>query len=319
MHNNKVLKRLLGVTAVAAMFSAFGVHAQSASGSASTSGSGQDATAVQGKTTREGTAGSTDSRGKDEQMSGASGAQGSTSAGSQGSQGGMTGMQDTTGAGSSSTATGKTTREGTVGNTDSQGMEKRQGKSGSHSSKGYSGSQGSSGSSAATGGAAAAGATAAGTTGKSTLSKGDETILKNMALANISEIEAGKIAQSKSSNDQVKSFAQQMIDDHTKALNDVQQLAQQKGVTLPTEPDARHKAMATKLQAMSGEAFDKAYMAQAGVADHKKVHSMLLADEKKAKDPDVKALATKMAPVVEQHLKSAQQVPAPKSGTTSGK
>lgn len=316
MHNNKVLKRLLTVTAVAAMFSTFGVYAQTTSGSASTSGSGQDATAVQGKTTREGTAGSTDSRGKDEQMRGTSGAQGSTSAGS---QGGMTGVQDTTGAGASSTATGKTTREGTVGNTDSQGMEKRQGKSSSHSSKGSSGSQGSSGSSATTGGAAAAGATAAGTTGKSTLAKGDETILKNMAQANISEIEAGKLAQSKSSNDQVKSFAQQMIDDHTKALNDVQQLAQQKGVTLPTEPDAKHKAMATKLQAMSGDAFDKAYMAQAGVADHKKVHSMLLSDEKKAKDPDVKALASKMAPVVEQHLKSAQQMPAPKSGTTSGK
>lgn len=319
MHNNKVLKRLLTVTAVAAMFSTFGVYAQTTSGSASTSGSGQDATAVQGKTTREGTAGNTDSRGKDEQMRGTSGAQGSTSAGSKGD---MTGVQDTTGAGASSTATGKTTREGTVGNTDSQGMEKRQGKSSSHSSKGSSGSsgsQGSSGSSATTGGAAAAGATAAGTTGKSSLAKGDETILKDMAQANISEIEAGKLAQSKSSNDQVKSFAQQMIDDHTKALNDVQQVAQQKGVTLPTEPDAKHKAMATKLQAMSGDAFDKAYMAQAGLADHKKVHSMLLSDEKKAKDPDVKALAAKMAPVVEQHLKSAQQMPAPKSGTTSGK
>jgi predicted outer membrane protein len=77
--------------------------------------------------------------------------------------------------------------------------------------------------------------------------------------------------------------------------------------------------MATKLEKMSGDAFDKAYMAQAGVADHKKVHSMLMSDAKKAKDADVKALATKMAPVVEQHLKSAQQMPAPKSGTTSGK
>jgi putative membrane protein len=42
-------------------------------------------------------------------------------------------------------------------------------------------------------------------------------------------------------------------------------------------------------------------------------------DEKKAKDPDLKALASKMTPVVEQHLKSAQQMPAPKAGTTTGK
>jgi predicted outer membrane protein len=306
MQNNKMLKRMLSVAAIAAMFSAFGVHAQT-SGSSSTgtaSGSGQDATTMTGKTTREGTAGNTESRGKDERAGGAS-SQGST--GSQGTSGqgaGMSGMQDTTGAGSSAGMTGKTTREGTVGNTESQGMEKRQGKD--QSSSGM--SQGASG----------AGATA-GASGKSSLSKGDEKILKDMAQANMSEIEAGKLAQGKSQNDQVKSFAQQMIDDHTKALNDVQQLAQSKGVTLPTEPDAKHKAMATKLEAMSGEAFDKAYMAQAGVSDHKKVHSMLLADEKRAKDPDLKALASKMAPVVEQHLKSAQQMPAVKSGTTSGK
>jgi predicted outer membrane protein len=281
------------------MFSAFGVHAQS-TGSTSTgsaSGSGQDATTTTGKTTREGTAGNTNSRGKDERMGGASGTQGSTS--SSGQATGMSGVQDTTGAGSSAGMTGKTTSEGTVGNTNSQGMEKRQGKQDSMS--------GSSG---------AAGATAA---GKSTLSQADQKILMDMAQANINEVEAGKMAQSKSKNDQVKSFAQQMIDDHGKALTEVQQLAQQKGVTLPTEPDSKHKAMAAKMEAMSGDAFDKAYMKNAGVADHKAVHSALMKDEKHAKDPDVKALATKMAPVVEQHLKSAQSMPAVATGTKSGK
>jgi predicted outer membrane protein len=185
------------------------------------------------------------------------------------------------------------------------------------STSGASGMSGSTG----TSGAASQGATgAAGTTAAAgSMSKADQKILTGMAQANIAEIEAGKLAQSKSQNDQVKSFAQQMIDDHTKALSDVQQLAQQKGVTLPTEPDAKHKSMAAKLEKMTGAAFDKAYMAQAGVADHKTVHSMLVKDEKKAKDPDLKALASKMTPVVEQHLKSAQQMPAPKAGTTAGK
>lgn len=161
----------------------------------------------------------------------------------------------------------------------------------------------------------AAGATAA----AGSLSKGDQKILEKMALANMAEVEAGKMAQTKSQNEQVKSFAQQMIDDHGKALADVQQLAQQKGVTLPTEPDAKHKAMAVRLDKMSGDAFDKAYMAQAGVSDHKQVHAMLMQDQKRAKDPDVKALAEKMAPAVEQHLKSAEQMHMAKSGTKSGK
>jgi predicted outer membrane protein len=110
-----------------------------------------------------------------------------------------------------------------------------------------------------------------------------------------------------------------MIDDHTKGLTEVQQVAQQKGVTLPTEPDAKHKAMATKLQAMSGAAFDKAYMSQAGVSDHKAVHSKLVSAEKKAKDADVKGLAQKLEPIVAQHLKSAEQDKSSMAGTTSGK
>jgi predicted outer membrane protein len=251
-------------------------------------------------------------------MQGSSGSQ-STTQGASGSQG-TSGMSDTTGTGASAGMTGKTTSEGTVGNTNSTGMEKRQGKDqGMSGSKGMSGSQGTSGGggTASTGGTAAAGATAA--AGKSALDKADEKMLKAMAQANIAEIEAGKLAQSKSQNDQVKSFAQQMIDDHSKALSDVQALAQQKGVTLPTEPDAKHKAMATKLESLSGDAFDKEYMAKAGVSDHKAVHSALMRDEKKAKDADVKALASKMTPVVEQHLKSAEQMKSAKSGTTSGK
>jgi putative membrane protein len=289
MHNHSVLKKLLAVTAVAAMFSAFGVHAQTG-GSSSASGTSQDATTKTGKTTREGTAGNTNSRGDQQHTSGSS----STAGTSGSSQGSMGSMNDTTGAGNPNT-TGKTTHEGTMGNTNSQGMEKRSGASGASGAAGATGSS----------------------SGK--LSAADEKIVKDMAQANINEIEAAKLAQSKSQNDQVKSFAQQMIDDHTKGLTDVQQLAQQKGVTLPTEPDAKHKAMAAKLEKMSGAAFDKAYMSQAGVSDHKMVHSKLVSAEKKAKDADVKALAEKMEPIVAQHLKSAEQDKSSMSGTTSGK
>jgi putative membrane protein len=173
-----------------------------------------------------------------------------------------------------------------------------------------------------------AGAPAGGSTTAATMSKADQKILMDMAQGNIAEIETAKLAQSKSQNDQVKTFAQQMIDDHTKALGEIQQLASSKGVTLPTEADKTHKAMADKLAAMSGDAFDKAYIAQAGVSDHKKMHSMLASAEKKAKDPDLKALIARIAPTVDQHLKAAQQMSStkgapkgdkPPAGTAAGK
>jgi putative membrane protein len=154
----------------------------------------------------------------------------------------------------------------------------------------------------------AAGATATG----SALSSADKKAIMDMGMANMAEVEAGKMAVTKSQSADVKAFAQQMIDDHSKALTEVQALAQAKGVTLPTELDAKHKAMAAKLDKLSGDKFDKEYMKNAGVADHKTVHAKLVKDEKGAKDADVKALAGKMKPTVEQHLKSAEMITAKK-------
>ena len=140
------------------------------------------------------------------------------------------------------------------------------------------------------------------------LSSGDEQALKDMAQANINEVAAAKIALSKAQSSEVKAYAQKMVDDHGSALTKVQAVAKQKGVTLPSEPDAKHKAMAEKLEKQSGDDFDKMYMENAGTKDHEMVLSELKSDAEKIKDPDVKALADAHTPVVEQHLKEAQQM-----------
>ncbi|WP_238084898.1 DUF4142 domain-containing protein [Pseudescherichia vulneris] len=150
---------------------------------------------------------------------------------------------------------------------------------------------------------------AAGQTGSNAkLSAGDEKAVKDMAQANINEIAAARIALNKAKSSDVKAFAQKMVDDHGAALTKVQTVAEQKGVTLPTEPDAMHKAMAANLEKQSGDAFDKMYMENAGTKDHQMVLSKLQSDAKMIKDPEVKALADAHTPVVEQHLKSAQQM-----------
>ena len=135
-----------------------------------------------------------------------------------------------------------------------------------------------------------------------------------MAQANINEVAAARIALQKAQSSEVKTFAQKMIEDHGGALSKVQAVAQQKGVSLPTEPDAMHKDMAAKLEQQTGDAFDKMYMENAGTKDHEMVLSKLKSDAQNIKDPDVKALADAHIPVVEQHLKSAQQM-----STQSGK
>ncbi|MDB5841815.1 MAG: hypothetical protein JWQ23_3767, partial [Herminiimonas sp.] len=171
-------------------------------------------------------------------------------------------------------------------------------------------------------GAGAASSGAGKSTG-ATLSKADENLMRQIAYANMAEIEAGKLALSKTQNDNVKTFAQKMVDDHTTSTKELQTLAQGKGVTLPSEPDKQHRDMMKKMGQLSGESFDRRYLAQGGLADHKKTHALLQRVESRAKDPDLKAFAGKTMPVVDQHLVMAQRLTQTKaaeksSGKTSG-
>lgn len=148
------------------------------------------------------------------------------------------------------------------------------------------------------------------------LASADRKAIMDMGMSNMAEVEMGKLAQSKSQNADVKAFAQKMIDDHGKALTEVQTLGQSKGVTLQTELDAKHKAQASKLEKMTGDAFDKAYIQQGGLGAHKETLAKLQKAQKDAKDPEVKAQVEKMIPVVQQHLQHAQQLAGGKSGSS---
>jgi putative membrane protein len=142
----------------------------------------------------------------------------------------------------------------------------------------------------------------AGTVSAQSLGKGDQQILADLAEANIAEVASAQIALQKGQSPEVKKFAQQMVDDHGKGLQEVQKVAQAKNVTLPTEPNAKHKKAAEQLSSLSGAAFDKAYLENAGVKDHKEAHAKASEAQKKAQDADVKALAAKLQPVIDQHL-----------------
>ena len=161
-----------------------------------------------------------------------------------------------------------------------------------------------------------ASATAATASGTAKLTAADRKAIMDMAMSNMAEVEMGKMAQSKSQNADVKAFGQKMVDDHGKALTEVQTLAQSKGVTLPTELDAKHKALAAKLEKANGDAFDKAYTKQGGVAAHKETLAKLQKASKAVKDTDVKGQVDKTIPVVQEHLKHAEQVASGKMGST---
>jgi len=132
----------------------------------------------------------------------------------------------------------------------------------------------------------------------------------------MAEVEMGKMAQQKGSSDQVKQFGSRMVDDHSKANDELKRIASSKGITLPTDLDAKHKAKMDKMQKLSGAQFDRAYMDDM-VADHKQDVAEFKKQASSGKDSDLKAFASKTLPTLEDHLKMAQSTDAAVKGSKS--
>jgi putative membrane protein len=141
----------------------------------------------------------------------------------------------------------------------------------------------------------------------------DKSWAQKAAIGGLAEVEMGKLAQQKASNDQVKQFGTHMVDDHSKANDELKQLASSKGLTLPTDLDATHKNKMAKLEKLSGAQFDRAYMDEM-VADHKKDVAEFKKQSTSGKDSDLKAFAAKTLPTLEDHLKMAQSTDAAVKG-----
>lgn len=148
-----------------------------------------------------------------------------------------------------------------------------------------------------------------------TPSAADKKFMMEAASGGMTEVELGKLAVSKGSDQKVKDFGQKMIDDHTKANDELKALASQKSVTLPTEPMPKDKAVISKMSGMSGAAFDKAYVADM-VKDHKKDVADFQKEANSGMDADVKGWASKTLPTLQSHEKMIEDI---QSGMKGGK
>jgi putative membrane protein len=142
----------------------------------------------------------------------------------------------------------------------------------------------------------------------------DEAFVKTAAIAGMAEVDHGELAATNAESNDVKAFAQKMVADHSKANDELKTIASQKNVMLPTELDAKHKAMQAKLSKLKGAAFDRAYMSHM-VTAHKEAVALFQREATSGKDADVKAFAEKTLPTVQAHLKAAQDLGA-KGGKT---
>lgn len=137
--------------------------------------------------------------------------------------------------------------------------------------------------------------------GDKVVTGGDLAFINDAAPGGMAEVELGRLAVKQATSKDVKQFAQRMIDDHTKAGDELKQLAASKKVMLAAELLPSQKEALAKLTALHGAAFDRAYV-QEMVADHEKDVAAFDNAAKTGTDADVKAYAAKTLPTLKEHL-----------------
>jgi len=140
-----------------------------------------------------------------------------------------------------------------------------------------------------------------------TISHGDTAFLKDAAEGGVDEVKLGELARQNGMNDRVKKFGQRMVDDHSKMNKELMALAGRKNVTLPGDISITQKASYKLLSSKNGDEFDKAYISSM-VKDHQADIAAFQKEANTGTDGDVKALASKALPTLQEHLRMAQEV-----------
>jgi len=144
--------------------------------------------------------------------------------------------------------------------------------------------------------------------GMGNMASKDHEFLMDAAMDGLMEVELGRLATQQGASDAVKQFGQRMVDDHSKANEELMTLASSKGITLPTTLGEKHREHVTKLQGMSGAEFDRAYAKEMLTAHNKDV-AEFERQSMKGTDPDLKAFAARQLPVLQEHQQMARSLP----------
>jgi putative membrane protein len=135
----------------------------------------------------------------------------------------------------------------------------------------------------------------------------DKMFVQKAMQGGMAEVQLAQLTLQKSNNEQVKQFAQKMLDDHTKLNDQMKPIAQQLGVQAPNGVSKKDSKTMAKLQGLSGSEYDQAYIRDM-VKDHKSDLSEFQTEASNGSDPNVKDAATQGSKVIAQHLQMAQQL-----------
>jgi putative membrane protein len=129
----------------------------------------------------------------------------------------------------------------------------------------------------------------------------DKMFVRNAAQGGLAEVALGKLAAGKGASEDVKAFGQKMVEDHGKLNEEMGQLADSIGARIPKKVSKEQQAQYDKLNSLSGEEFDKEYIA-CMMRDHHQDLREFRMEASSTNDPDVQEAVDKAAQVIREHM-----------------
>jgi len=141
------------------------------------------------------------------------------------------------------------------------------------------------------------------------VSRGDRSFVKQAGQAGMGEVMAAQIALQRGVDGNVRSFAQQMLRDHSKAGQELKKIASSEGIAMPKSLDPTSRAQIDKLRSLSGADFDTAY-SQFQVRDHKAAIALFQKEARNGRVTSLRQFAQSTLPTLKMHRSMIYQVVA---------
>jgi putative membrane protein len=135
----------------------------------------------------------------------------------------------------------------------------------------------------------------------------DQEFIARVIDANLTEVNLSNLAGKSASDEEVKKFAQHLIDDHKMMNQKALELANAKKVAVASGLNPKQREAMATLSRLSGKDFDRKFV-DTMVMDHEEVMKMFERCQKDTKDEAVKKLCEEALPTVRDHLKEARSL-----------
>jgi putative membrane protein len=143
--------------------------------------------------------------------------------------------------------------------------------------------------------------------GQTSFSSHDKKFVKAAAEDSMAAIKIGQLAEQKTTNPNIKRFAQQQVQTHQSMHNQLQPIAQQSNVTLPTQLNSRDQKEYNRLSSLSGTQFDQDYTRWAAQS-HQRALDAFQQESRSGQNAQLKTFASNSTPTIQRNLQMAQSL-----------